>query len=367
MRKYAKILLIFVCACIYGFSVVNTRPDKLCSVTIDTARPIELVRPCEVSVVGDNGEKGLRIPPKVGRGWCDEAAGHASYKFYIPEPGTYHIWAHCQWFDVCSNAVFAQIDDLDRAVLGNDPVYKQWHWVRGFAVDLSSGTHTLVLSNHSDHIAVQKVLFTNSPLSTPQDCGPVFSDIFYDGFDGCDHGNFSDWHLVTGRWTVTDPTKKMCYIENALLGSSKDRSFVFYRGDNWSDYSLAVAVKSAASNGADGSVGICFGVRDPNHYHQLKWRPGTKQGTVRMAISSTAAGQTVELTTFEVPWKADAWHQVEVGLGAENIVVRVDNSAPVETPLNHEITGGIGLLLEGNIDAYFDDVHVRARDSGMTM
>jgi hypothetical protein len=367
MRKYVKTLLIFVCVCIYGFSVVNTQPDELCSVTVDTARPIELVWPCEVSVVGENGEKGLRIPPKVGRGWCGEAGGHASYKFYIPEHGRYHIWAHCQWFDVCSNAIFAQIDALDRAVLGNDPVYKQWHWVRGFAVDLSSGTHTLVLSNHSDHIAVQKVLFTNSALSTPRHCGQVFSDIFYDGFDGCDHGNFSDWHLVTGQWTVIDPTKKMCYIENALLGSSKDRSFVFYRGDNWSDYSLAVAVKSAASDDADGSVGICFGVTDPNQYYQLKWRPEREKETVKMVVSKTGQGQIVKLGAFEVPWNADVWHQVEVGLRTNKIIVRLDNAEPIEISVYGEIAGGIGLLLEGDIAAYFDDVHVRARDSGITM
>ncbi|MHC4153381.1 MAG: hypothetical protein ACYST6_00425, partial [Planctomycetota bacterium] len=186
-------------------------------------------------------------------------------------------------------------------------------------------------------------------------------------FDGCDHGNFSDWNLVTGRWTVIDPTKKMCYIENALLGRSEDRSFVFYKADNWSDYSLAVAVKSVVSDSTDGSVGICFGVRDPNHYHELKWRPATQQGTVRMAISRTAAGQTVELTAFEVPWNADAWHQVEVGLRTNKIIVRLDNSAPIETPLDYEVTGGIGLRLEGDIAAYFDDVHVRARDSGITM
>jgi len=234
-------------------------------------------------------------------------------------------------------------------------------------VNLNKGTHTLVLSNHSDHISVQKVLLTNSALSTPGQCGPVFSDIFYDGFDGCDHGNFSDWQVVSGTWTVLNPTDKACYIENALIGASKDKALVVYGGDGWSDYSLALAVKSVASEDTDGSVSICFGVTDPNHYHQLRWHPAADKGIVKMSIGRIAQGQTVVLEVFEVPWKADAWHQVEVGLGAEQIIVRVDDSEPIEQPLDYEVIGGIGLRLEGNITAYFDDVHVRAFDNEITM
>jgi hypothetical protein len=58
---------------------------------------------------------------------------------------------------------------------------------------------------------------------------------------------------------------------------------------------------------------------------------------------------------------------VEVGLSANKVTVRLDNSEPIEISVDGEITGGIGLLLEGDIAAYFDDVHVRARDSGITM
>ena len=360
LKKYAGILLIMVCAGIYGFSVVNRQTANVCNVSVDSAKPMSIVWPCEVSVVGDNGEKGLRIPPKVGRGWRGEAGGEASYKFYVPEAGTYHIWGYCLWFDNCSNAVFARIDDLERTVLGNDPIYGQWHWVRGFAVQLRKGTHTLVLSNHSDHISLQRVLFTNSALSTPVDCGPIFSDIFYDGFDGCDQGNFADWKAVSGQWTVMDPVKEVCFIENALVGTSKDQSFVFYKGNDWSRYSLAAAVKSIVSDGADGSLAICFGVNGPDEYHQLTWRPSKDRGTVNMTISRRQGGQTVELGNFDAPWEPDAWHQIEIALNEKKITVRVDNSGPAETPLDYEITGGIGLRLHGRITAYFDDVHVRA-------
>jgi hypothetical protein len=360
LKKYAGILLTVVCATIYGYSVVNTQPGNACNVSVDMAGPVAVEWPCEISVVGDDGEKGLRIPPKAGRGWCGEAGGQASYKFYIPEAGRYNIWAYCLWFDVCSNGVFARIDDLEKAVLGNDPVYRQWHWVRGFDVELKKGTHTLVLSNHSDHISLQKVLFTNSPLSTPDDCGPVFSDIFYDGFDGCDNGNFADWKVVTGRWTVREPAKEQCYIENALVGSSKDDSFVFYKGNDWSRYSLNVAVRSILSQDRNGSVSICFGVKGPDEYHQLRWHPAEEKGTVNMTISRRAEGRTAEWGNFEAPWEPDAWHQIEISLNEEKITVRVDNTGPAEVPTDCEIAGGIGLRLQGQITAYFDDVHVRA-------
>ena len=97
----------------------------------------------------------MRIGPNIGRGWCNEAAGSAEYKFYLPADGLYTIWTYALWHDECSNAVFAQIDDQKKAILGNDPVYNQWHWVRGFSIDLKKGSHTLHLSNHSDNIAVQ--------------------------------------------------------------------------------------------------------------------------------------------------------------------------------------------------------------------
>jgi len=176
-------IAIIICIIVYGFFAVKKETGPEFAVSIDLAKPLAIEWPCEVSIVGDNGEKGLRIAPKVGRGWRGEAGGKADYRFFIPQDGKYHIWAYCLWFDECANAVFAQIDNQDKAIVGNDPVYNKWHWVRGFDVTLKKGTHSLVLSNHSDHIAIQKIVFSNSS-APPQQTGLVFSDIFYDGFDG---------------------------------------------------------------------------------------------------------------------------------------------------------------------------------------
>jgi hypothetical protein len=356
--------MVVACVAVYGYSAINTGSTQIHNTSVDLSTPLSIVWPFEISVIGDLGEKGVRIPPKVGRGWRGEAGGEASYRFYIPETDLYRIWAYSLWFDECANAVFAQIDNMDRAVVGNDPVYGQWHWVRGFDVHLEKGTHTLLLSNHSDHIALQKVLFTNSRYAVPEECGLVFSDIFYDGFDGCDRGNFSSWKIVSGEWLVQDPVQKICFIENSLVGNSQDSAFIFYPEQDWSRYSLSIAVQPVWSDDADAHVGICFGVEDPNRYHQLRCRPAQKTDAVRMEVISKTADRDRVLADFDVPWKAQTWRQIEIELSAGKIVVRVEGAGPVEVPVDNKIRGGIGLCLEGEVIAYFDDVHVRELADG---
>jgi GMP synthase-like glutamine amidotransferase len=359
MKKFVTTLFVLACVITYVYSAVDIHTGQTFSVNVDLSKPLAIVWPFEVSIVGDMGEKGLRIGPKIGRGWRGEAGGEATYRFYVPKDGTYYIWACCLWFDECTNAVFAKIDNLDKAIIGNDNIYTQWHWVRGFDVHLEKGTHTLVLSNHSDHISLQKVLFTNSASIVPEDSSLVFSDIFYDGFDGCDQGNFNNWEVVCGEWTVQNPTRAVCLEENALIGKSEGSSFIIYKGDDWSGYSLNLRIRSLVPESTDGSVGICFGVKDSSQYHQLKLRRAERPNVGGMQISRKTTEGTEVLADFEVPWEAGQWHQMQIALNPNNIAVEVDDAKPIETSVNRRITGGIGLQLEGKVTAHFDDIHVR--------
>lgn len=359
IKKFVNSVLILICVIVYGYSAINTNSAENSSVIIDMAVPLEIIWPCEISIVGQMGEKGLRIAPNIGRGWRGEAGGKATYKFYIPQDGKYHIWAYCLWFDECANAIFAQIDDLDKAIVGNDPVYNNWHWVRGFDINLNKDTHTLILSNHSDHISIQKVLLTNSASVRPEDCSLVFSDIFYDGFDGCDHGNFAEWKVVSGQWLVQNPTDQANLIENALIGKSEGSSFIMYENDRWSGYSLNLAVNLTASQDSKAAASICFGVRDPNQYHQLKAQQIEDTNRAKVQIARKTHQHTEVWAGFEVPWQTDVWHQVQISLNKDYIAVKIDDTKPIEIPAVDRITGGIGLLLEGKITAYFDDIHIR--------
>jgi hypothetical protein len=359
LAKLAKILLILACVAIYCYSAVSTNSGGVHSISVDTGKPLSIVWPFEISVVGDNGEKGLRIGPNIGRGWRGEAGGQATYRFYVPEDGKFHIWAYCLWFDECANAVFARIDGLDRAIIGNDPLYNQWHWVRGFDVRLKKGTHTLLLSNHSDHVALQRVLFTNSAFSTPDDFSLVFSDIFYDGFDGCDQGNFTNWQAVSGKWGVYNPEQPMRLEENRLARMSEEDALLIYRGDDWSDYLFDIAIKSVVSEGAEGALGVCFGLKDATEYHQLRLSWPERPDLVKMELLRQTAQKARVLAGFEVPWKNDQWHQVEIALDPGSVAVKVDDREPFRAPVDYRITGGIGLSLQGKITAYFDDIHIR--------
>jgi hypothetical protein len=348
-------IAIIACIVLYSFFAVKKETGPEFAISIDLAKPLAIEWPCEVSIVGDSGEKGLRIAPKVGRGWRGEAGGKADYRFFIPEDGKYHIWAYCLWFDECANAVFAQIDDQDRAIVGNDPVYNKWHWVIGFDVALTKGTHSLVLSNHSDHIAIQKIVFSNSA-ADPQQTGLVFSDIFYDGFDGCDQGNFTSWQQIEGLWLVENPGLAMCLIENSLIGQSKGKAFITYKNSDWQDYCLDVSVKVQPFDSEDAAVGICFGLTEPNSFYQLKIKPAASSKTAKIAVIDNEA---TTLSEFELPFEINKWQQIQIALKEGFIEVICGQNQPVKMQTSKKITGGIGLLLEDRMTAYFDNIHVR--------
>lgn len=364
LRAFWRILLVLLSAAIYLQSAITMEYRQTHSLEVDAGRPLSIVWPFEIAIVGDEGEKGLRIGAKIGRGWRGEAAGQASYRFYIPADGKYTIWAHCLWYDECANAIFAKIDDLEKAIIGNDPLYHQWHWVRGFSVHLEKGTHTLILSNHSDHIAIQKLFLTNSALTEPQDCRLVFSDIFYDGFDGCDQGNFAQWRPIRGKWQVNNPFQEMCLTENVLVGQSQEKALIVFDDKSWTDYSLQVSVQSFGNNNPESTAGVCFGLQGQDEYYQLCWRhiPGREQ--VHMQVLHKKANTIEPLAEFECPWKPNSWHDVEIYLRPEGILVKIDSVKEQIIPVTEKITGGIGLFLEGQTIGYFDNIHVRqSKDS----
>jgi hypothetical protein len=340
----------------YGFFAIKKEAGPEFAVSIDLARPIAIEWPCEISIVGDAGEKGLRIAPKVGRGWRGEAGGKASYRFFIPQDGKYHIWADVLWFDECANAVFAQVDDQDKAIVGNDPVYNQWHWIRGFDVNLKKGTHNLVLSNHSDHIALQKFIFSSSPFFGMDQTGVVFSDIFYDGFDGCDQGNFTSWQRISGSWLVQNPDSQTCLIENSLIGKSQDKAFITYKNHDWKEYSLDVSVKVLPFALKDSAVGICFGLTDPNNFYQLKIQPVFGGKTAKITLVDKTLKTMYEL---EQLFEINKWQSIQIVLEEDYLEIRLTDNDPVRIQTNQIIVGGIGIFLEGEITAYFDNIHVQ--------
>ncbi len=359
LYKIGKLLFMLSCAGLYVYSAVDISGIETHNIHIDMARPVSIVSPFEISIVGEMGEKGLRIGPKIGRGWRGEAGGAASYRFYVPEDGEYILWVYCLWYDECANAIFCRIDDLDRAIVGNDPIYNQWHWVRGFEVYLEKGTHSLVLSNHSDHISVQTILFTGSETVTPVDCGRVFTDIFYDGFDGCDMGNFADWQVLSGSWRVEDPEAGACQIKNVVIGESESTSRMFYFNDKWSDYCFNVSVRTEHWPNSGSSVGVCVGVIDENSYYEVRFCSQNETDKVLMEIIRHWPGGEDVMSSCDIVWTDNVWHHLQVTCGVEAIIVSVDKNYNLQANVSEKLRGGIGLSLRGRMSGHFDDIHVR--------
>jgi hypothetical protein len=348
-----------LCVLVYGYSAVDTTAGRVFSVQVDLSRPESIVWPCEIAVVGDMGERGLRIGPRVGAGWKGQAGGRATYRFYVPQDGNYCLWAYARWFDKCTNAMFARVDNQDRALIGNDPVYRKWHWVRGFSLWLPQGPHILELSNHSDDVSLQKILLVNSSVVLPEDCPIIFSDVFYDGFDGCHVGNFSSWDIRGGRWTVEKPPPADAYVDNALVGRSTDSALVLYEAKDWSDYLLHAAFKPMISEDSRATAALLFGLQAPDRFYQLRWRPTNEAGGALVQLCRQADGETEVLAAAHVVCAPDAWHDVEIVLRGRTIEVGLDGAGIIERAAEQNISGGIGFLLEGQATVYFDDVHVR--------
>jgi hypothetical protein len=357
--RILPIVLVTGCLLAYGYSMVDLSAGQAISVSVDLTKPVSIMWPCEISVVGDMGESGLRIPPKAGSGWRGKAGGEAVYRFYVPQDDEYYLWVYCLWFDKCTNAMYARIDTLDKAIVGNDPIFQKWHWVRGFGTDLKKGPHTLKLSNHSDHVAVQKLVFVNSRTTLPDECSIVFSDLFYDGFDGCHIGNFASWKALEGEWEVERPKDSPCYAENALTGRSQKRAMIVYPSEQWTDYSYHVAAFCMPSSDPTARTGICFGVQDSNHFYYLKWTTPQDGSPATVELGRQSGQQSETLGDFVVPWDMAQWHNTEILSGGRTLKVYIDQQDRFSTTLSEPLTGDIGLLLEGACSARFDEIHVR--------
>jgi len=103
-------------------------------------------------------------------------------------------------------------------------------------------------------------------------------------------------------------------------------------------------------------VGICFGLTDPNSFYQLKIKPAADSKTAKIAVIDNEA---TTLSEFEFPSEIDKWQQIQIALKKGFIEVICGDNEPVKIQTNQKIKGGIGLLLDGRITVYFDNIHVR--------
>ncbi len=102
--------------------------------------------------------RGIEIPDRILKGKGPAELGQ--WRFILPCPAALTLWFRVRWDDGCGNSLAAGLDGDPARLVGNDGVYRSWHWVRAFRMKLGAGPHVLHLKPREDGIAVDQVLLT---------------------------------------------------------------------------------------------------------------------------------------------------------------------------------------------------------------
>jgi hypothetical protein len=344
----------------YLLSAVGLAPARH-RVLIPADKPFAIADPMRVDVLTDDGDRGIRIPNDVGRGWCGEAGGLARYRCYVPADGHYTLWASCLWGGVCTNAIYVQVDDLPRVILGNDSDYQRWHWVRGTTWPLTRGTHTLTVSNHSDGIAIQKFALLSDPLDRPNDGTPGLYDLFYDDFDGCDGGNIAAWRLSGKEWHLFEPVGNQDYAHRVLAGKAPSGGApisAVVGDDSWHDCTVNISMRVVSA----GRVALALGYQSKDDGLRCEWRvPET--GPTRLSVLQQITGQRIPLGEIDTPMKVGRWHDLGLTAGPAELRVSLDGTVIGRFPFEGLLNGPLALLVGEGATVWFDEVHVRLAEA----
>ena len=130
--------------------------------------------------------------------------------------------------------------------------------------------------------------------------------------------------------------------------------------DDWDGYSLDVSAKILSLDSEDSALGVCFGVTDPNNSYQLKITPTESRNVARIKVLKKQFFELITLSEFEVPFQFNQWQRIHTCLNTDWIGLKIEEFEHKKIEIDSKkIVGGIGFKLEGNITAYFDDIHVR--------
>lgn len=129
-----------------------------------------------VTVVQGASAAYLEVP--LGKGKAPEEkenAAKAVFAFEAPEEGGYFLWLRVYWEGECSNSFNARFDDGPVFLVGEDPTFKKWHWVKYPVArsaqprKLTKGGHTLTLFHREDGVRVDQILLTTDRRYVPVD------------------------------------------------------------------------------------------------------------------------------------------------------------------------------------------------------
>lgn len=271
----------------------------------------------------------------------------------------YRPWFRVRWNDSCGNSVGFRVDDRPVQTIGQDSVYRVWHWVCGTPVDLSDGTHVLGLYGREDGIAVDQVLLSPDESFRPIGVyvnGEMHSDktlaarSFGDDFGRSPGHGLGPWSVSNGQWHIEftlDPNR----IPNqyALIGAcDRAGSPAMLRLDQppWRGFRFEFAVRPRA--------GSCFGLLATDGVDDLRVTFAAEPD--RKTLRVLSAGRELRCEAGDA-LRIGQWHRVTVERWAWTLRVSLDGRVFLE---DHDIPPAVmtpALLVERGA-AVFDDIQL---------
>lgn len=301
-----------------------------------------------------SGFRALEIPFGAGKGFWNEAGGSAEKLVSLPRDDSYFMWFRSRWEGNCENAVFLQIDQSRRFVVGNDAIFNAWHWVKAGPFKLAAGPRKLRLSNHSHGIRIDKVEITNDPRYEPAGYGREVS-VFFDGFGGCDGQDYGSWTFLAGDWSIVGSSIANPRGTSATLAqTSGAEAMAVAHQLKWRDCDFETYVMSAGR----GKVGLVFAYEDRRNYRLVEWENARSCPSNAITLSAVSGGRKQTVAKGGRGYRNDAWEVLGVRCKDGEVTVRADAVEALRVSGLRAAEGLIGLYAADNDCTYFDNVKV---------
>ncbi|MEW6356352.1 MAG: hypothetical protein AB1696_08510 [Planctomycetota bacterium] len=176
------------------------------------------------------------------------------------------------------------------------------------------------------------------------------------------------WIKVGGEWQFHSVKEKHSgarskYSSNAFsfggkTGKDHAPALVVTGHPFWDDYDASVSVKSQGS-----PAGLVFGYRGKADYFLLRWHLGDLRRIPRKVELVRVSPQgTKTLAEGYAVGATDQWYRLQAVTRGDRIQVFLDDAPMFDVACGEFVSGQIGLCVEGEAEAQFDDVLVRSND-----
>lgn len=325
----------------------------------------------EVHVLMVEPEEAVELPPRAsakreagtsGKGYVEIVgwevthphygtivAGEGAYPFEIQAAGEYSLWVRARWGGVCSNSITLAIrsegtaGDVARFLVGNDPIFEEWHWVRSFARRFEAGRYEVLLGTRESSAMIDCVLLTDDPAATPgslsaregSGSGPDLAEYFFDNFATDDSPSPSRWTgegwraMRDGALRVVAPAaaRDAC-LEAAAPPMEHGR------------------IEGALSVPAAAEAGYFFGRRRPSEeFFALCLAEGVAGEGARIRLLHVTGEQPTVLGHAPVPSRPAAWRSLGIWFLGNAFHVYLDRSLVLEGRLRGDAGGNVGMIV----------------------